>query len=80
MGFPHISTFVTIFSVFLVGGFAQLSPTFYDETCPNVKSIVGGVIEDAMRTDIRIAGSLIRLHFHDCFVLKYRQYNLLSYS
>lgn len=60
---------VTIFFAFLVGGFAQLSPTFYDETCPNLTSIVRGVIEDALLTDARITGSLIRLHFHDCFVI-----------
>jgi peroxidase len=46
----------------------QLSPTFYDETCPNVSSIVRGIIEEALQTDARIGASLIRLHFHDCFV------------
>ena len=55
----------------LLGGslsHGQLSSTFYDETCPNVYSIVRGVIEEALLTDIRIGASLIRLHFHDCFV------------
>ncbi|GMY16165.1 peroxidase 15-like isoform X2 [Fagus crenata] len=55
----------------LLGGslsHGQLSSTFYDETCPNVSSIVRGVIEEALPTDIRIGASLIRLHFHDCFV------------
>jgi hypothetical protein len=55
----------------LLGGslsHGQLSSTFYDETCPNVSSIVRGVIEEALLTDIRIGASLIRLHFHDCFV------------
>lgn len=51
-------------------GEAQLTPTFYDEACPdvNVTSIVRGVIQEALQTDPRIAASLIRLHFHDCFV------------
>lgn len=47
---------------------AQLSPTFYQNTCPNVSSIVGQVIQQALQTDSRIAASLLRLHFHDCFV------------
>ena len=68
MAFSHF-TLITLFSAFLIGGFAQLSPTFYDQTCPNVTSIVRGVIENALQTDPRIAASLIRLHFHDCFVI-----------
>ena len=58
----------TFFAVVLVGGYAQLNSTFYDQTCPNISSIVGGVIQQALLTDVRIAASLIRLHFHDCFV------------
>ncbi|XP_027338250.1 uncharacterized protein LOC113852209 [Abrus precatorius] len=54
------------------GGFsvsyAQLSPKFYDETCPQLKNIVFGVILRASFSDPRIGASLIRLHFHDCFV------------
>ncbi|KAF2314497.1 hypothetical protein GH714_027060 [Hevea brasiliensis] len=48
--------------------YAQLSPTFYDQSCPNVSSIIRGVIQEALQSDSRIGGSLIRLHFHDCFV------------
>ncbi|KAL0428622.1 UNVERIFIED_CONTAM: Peroxidase 15 [Sesamum latifolium] len=47
---------------------AHLSPTFYSWTCPNVASIVTTVIQQALRSDPRIGASLIRLHFHDCFV------------
>ncbi|PQQ11352.1 peroxidase A2 [Prunus yedoensis var. nudiflora] len=49
-------------------GEAQLSPTFYDEDCPNATSIVRAVIVEALQTDPRIAASLTRLFFHDCFV------------
>ncbi|TXG73135.1 hypothetical protein EZV62_001714 [Acer yangbiense] len=48
--------------------YAQLSPTFYDQTCPNASSIIRGVLQQAFLSDIRIGASLIRLHFHDCFV------------
>ncbi|XWS56182.1 hypothetical protein CRYUN_Cryun09bG0064400 [Craigia yunnanensis] len=47
---------------------AQLNSTFYDTTCPNASSIVRSVIQQAVQSDIRIGASLIRLHFHDCFV------------
>lgn len=47
---------------------AQLSSTFYSNTCPNVSSIVRSVIQRALQSDPRIGASLTRLHFHDCFV------------
>ncbi|KAJ4978612.1 hypothetical protein NE237_009392 [Protea cynaroides] len=52
----------------LRGSTAQLDANFYNTTCPNVLSIVQQVISNASQTDIRIGASLIRLHFHDCFV------------
>ncbi|XP_062171449.1 peroxidase A2-like [Alnus glutinosa] len=64
-------TVIGLFLAFLLGGSScngQLTPTFYNETCSNVTSIVRGVIEQALLTDTRIGASLIRLHFHDCFV------------
>ncbi|KAJ9697834.1 hypothetical protein PVL29_007113 [Vitis rotundifolia] len=60
-----------ILGVFLLGrspSYGQLSATYYDDTCPNVSSIVSGVIQEAFTSDVRIGASLIRLHFHDCFV------------
>ena len=47
---------------------AQLNPTFYDQTCPNVTNIIRDVLVNASLSDPRIGASLIRLHFHDCFV------------
>ncbi|XP_009149764.1 peroxidase C1A-like isoform X2 [Brassica rapa] len=47
---------------------AQLTPTFYDTSCPNVTNIVRDTIVDELRSDPRIAASILRLHFHDCFV------------
>ncbi|XP_057982271.1 peroxidase A2-like [Malania oleifera] len=47
---------------------AQLNTTFYDSTCPDVSTIVNGVIQQALQSDARIVASLTRLHFHDCFV------------
>jgi uncharacterized membrane protein SpoIIM required for sporulation len=48
---------------------AQLDPSFYKNTCPKVHSIVREVIRNVSKTDPRMLASLVRLHFHDCFVL-----------
>jgi peroxidase len=45
-----------------------LSPQFYQFSCPQANGIVMSVLEKAIAKDIRIAASLLRLHFHDCFV------------
>lgn len=47
---------------------AQLSPTFYDQSCPNALSTIRSSIRTAISRERRMAASLIRLHFHDCFV------------
>ncbi|QCD88757.1 peroxidase [Vigna unguiculata] len=47
---------------------AQLSSKFYDSTCPNALSTIRTVIRTAVSKERRMAASLIRLHFHDCFV------------
>ncbi|KAK7259412.1 hypothetical protein RIF29_25019 [Crotalaria pallida] len=47
---------------------AQLSATFYDNTCPNALTTIRTVIRRAVSKERRMAASLIRLHFHDCFV------------
>jgi peroxidase len=47
---------------------SALSSTFYDASCPSAYDVVRRVIENARVSDPRIPASLIRLHFHDCFV------------
>ncbi|CAN6350941.1 unnamed protein product [Urochloa humidicola] len=47
---------------------SALSSTFYDASCPSAYNVVRRVIQDARVSDPRIPASLIRLHFHDCFV------------
>ncbi|CAF1700516.1 BnaCnng48990D [Brassica napus] len=47
---------------------AQLRPDFYFRTCPRVFDIIGNIIVREMGSDPRITASLLRLHFHDCFV------------
>uniref|UniRef100_A0A3B5YTA9 Peroxidase n=1 Tax=Triticum aestivum TaxID=4565 RepID=A0A3B5YTA9_WHEAT len=46
----------------------KLSSNFYDWTCPGVYNIVQQHVFSAMREELRMGASLLRLHFHDCFV------------
>lgn len=48
--------------------YSSLSPYFYDFSCPQANDIVISVLETAIAQDPRMAASLLRLHFHDCFV------------
>ncbi|XVF59479.1 hypothetical protein PTKIN_Ptkin07bG0279100 [Pterospermum kingtungense] len=48
--------------------FCQLDYNFYDTTCPNLVKIVRYGVWSAIANDTRMAASLVRLHFHDCFV------------
>ncbi|KAK8494786.1 hypothetical protein V6N13_122274 [Hibiscus sabdariffa] len=47
---------------------AQLSSTFYEHTCPHALKTIRTVVRAAIAREHRMAASLIRLHFHDCFV------------
>ncbi|XP_010541735.1 PREDICTED: peroxidase N [Tarenaya hassleriana] len=58
---------VTLF-VLCLGGRAQLNPYFYAQSCPNLFQVVRKQVMTALKAEIRMAASLIRLHFHDCFV------------
>ena len=57
-----------------LGGEATLTTDFYDESCPQIYSIVKQQIKIAVQAEPRMAASLVRLHFHDCFV------NVSNYS
>ena len=54
------------FSLYNQGGY--LYPQFYDHSCPQLQHIVRYVVENAVAKDPRMAASLLRLSFHDCFV------------
>eukprot|EP01018_Ginkgo_biloba_P033242 Gb_27961 [translate_table: standard] len=45
-----------------------LTPHFYDKSCPQALYIVRSVVQQAVMKEARMAASLLRLHFHDCFV------------
>ena len=47
---------------------ATLSADFYEKTCPNALPTIKRVVKDAVKLEPRMGASLLRLHFHDCFV------------
>jgi len=65
---------VVVTALVVLGGLpfssdAQLDPYFYKNTCPQVHHVVFKVVEKVSRRDPRMPASLVRLFFHDCFVL-----------
>ncbi|KAG2407496.1 Peroxidase protein [Vigna angularis] len=47
---------------------SQLTSDFYSSSCPNLSKIVRREVQKALMNEMRMAASLLRLHFHDCFV------------
>lgn len=47
---------------------AQLSTNFYSKSCPNLLPTVRSAVQSAISKETRMGASLLRLHFHDCFV------------
>jgi peroxidase len=50
------------------GGGLPLKLHFYGHACPQMEAIVGSLVAKAHAEDPRMAASLLRMHFHDCFV------------
>ncbi|KAF8397012.1 hypothetical protein HHK36_018650 [Tetracentron sinense] len=46
----------------------KLSPNHYLSTCPKALFIINSAVIAAIKKETRIGASLLRLHFHDCFV------------
>ncbi|KAL0310053.1 UNVERIFIED_CONTAM: Cationic peroxidase 1 [Sesamum radiatum] len=51
-----------------ISGSLDLDPNFYDERCPLALPAIKRVVEEAVQLEPRMGASLLRLHFHDCFV------------
>ncbi|KAM3405053.1 hypothetical protein ACQJBY_007877 [Aegilops geniculata] len=47
---------------------AQLHDKFYSESCPSVEDVVRKEMVRALSLAPSLAGPLLRMHFHDCFV------------
>lgn len=52
----------------IIGGSIGLDIDVYRTTCPQAEDIIFSGVDRAIANDPRMAASLLRLHFHDCFV------------
>ncbi|XP_031123038.1 peroxidase 4-like [Ipomoea triloba] len=59
---------VVVISILSGSTSAQLSTNFYSKSCPNLLATVKSVVKSAVNKEKRMGASLLRLHFHDCFV------------
>jgi len=58
----------TAFALLAAPSSGQLDPHFYDKACPAALPTIRRVVEEAVAAEPRMGASLLRLHFHDCFV------------
>ncbi|XP_071693097.1 peroxidase 12-like [Rutidosis leptorrhynchoides] len=76
MPFHTLGVFVGVLMLMhLQGSEAQKQPlvnglswNFYENSCPKLESIIRKQMEKVIKKDISLAASLLRVHFHDCFV------------
>ncbi|XP_073151687.1 cationic peroxidase 1-like [Henckelia pumila] len=62
----HFSILILLLLIGACSG--QLSANFYSSSCPNLLSIIKTAVTSAVSSEARMGASLLRLHFHDCFV------------
>ncbi|XP_062172853.1 peroxidase RIP1-like [Alnus glutinosa] len=60
--------FIVAFAVVVSPTCAKLSPDFYAKVCPKALPAIRSVVQNAIFREPRNGASLLRLHFHDCFV------------
>ncbi|XLU99072.1 hypothetical protein S245_013412, partial [Arachis hypogaea] len=68
MALPISKVDFLIFMCLIGLGSAQLSSNFYATKCPNALSTIKSAVNSAVAKEARMGASLLRLHFHDCFV------------
>ncbi|CAM8907056.1 unnamed protein product [Rhodiola kirilowii] len=62
------SFFIIVLFCLPLVGYGQLDANYYTKTCPQVQKIVASGLEKVFKADSRMAASLLKLHFSDCFV------------
>ncbi|KAM3214218.1 hypothetical protein ACQJBY_066580 [Aegilops geniculata] len=60
--------FLLALSLLSSAAYGQLSPSFYATSCPLLELTVRATMITALLAERRMGASLLRLHFHDCFV------------
>ncbi|XP_072951936.1 peroxidase 1-like [Typha angustifolia] len=65
----HLSfLFLLPLVLFSISAEAQLQVGFYSKTCPHAEEIIHKEMIEIMKVAPSLAGPLLRMHFHDCFV------------
>ncbi|CAM8906742.1 unnamed protein product [Rhodiola kirilowii] len=67
MGFRSAYAFIFILAVSATP-FLRFDPYYYSKSCPKALPTIKKVVEAAVAQEKRMGASLLRLHFHDCFV------------
>ncbi|KAM1753412.1 hypothetical protein ACFX12_005994 [Malus domestica] len=65
---PFLLCIAVVVSITVIPTSAQLSAGFYNRVCPQALPAIRRVVKQAIFREPRIGASLLRLHFHDCFV------------
>nr|GEY24936.1 heme peroxidase [Tanacetum cinerariifolium] len=69
----NIVSFLSLFVFFMfqiatASSNSGLMTKYYDRVCPQALPTIKCVFEEAVAQERRMGASLLRLHFHDCFV------------
>ncbi|THU48465.1 hypothetical protein C4D60_Mb09t26540 [Musa balbisiana] len=59
---------ILVFLGFLSCVHADLKLGFYDDSCPKAEKLILDFVEEHIPNAPTVAASLLRMHFHDCFV------------
>ncbi|KAE8766534.1 Cationic peroxidase 1 [Hordeum vulgare] len=68
MAAPLLCFAVVAAAAFVGASGQELTADYYDEACPQALSAIKLVVGSAIVKEPRMGASLVRLHFHDCFV------------
>ncbi|KAK7276099.1 hypothetical protein RIF29_17232 [Crotalaria pallida] len=63
-----VQYFLVLILVTVATTHAKLTANYYDYVCPQALPVIRSVVQQAILREQRMGASLLRLHFHDCFV------------
>ncbi|CAN6467106.1 unnamed protein product [Victoria cruziana] len=59
---------ILLLSIIFIGSASGLRVNYYSHSCPQALVIIKEGVHEAVTKETRMGASLLRLHFHDCFV------------